>query len=514
VAIKKEIDIKVNTEEAVDGIDKLTNSVDKLNDEVVDGNKKTADGLKGVQSASSKAIKGFRGMGLALKAVGIGLLLEAFALFKDVLGQNQKTLDFATTSFNFMSIAVNDLIENIDAVVGWFGKLGSAVGAVFKGQFGVAAVILNDAIDDLTDYTEATVEASKSITDLGNRAAIAAAQNQGLIEKYDRQAEKLRQIRDDDLVNINDRIDANKELGEVLQEQEDAMLRNVNIILQSAQAEYDRNKNIENEVALIEARNEKLAVLAQIEGFRSEQLINTNSLLREKNDLQKEEAELLEKQREEGNELLQEYLDEEVQIEIDAENRRLERAEKERVRKEKESADAIALKQKEEDGKFAIANQGFNLIGMLAKKGSAVAKAAAIAGIVAEQAKSISSTISNTVAANAAAAAASPLTAGQPFVTINTIQAALGIASGVAQATKSIKAITSDSKTAGGGSVRGGGGGGRTAPSFNLVQGTQGNQIADNIAGQNAKPAQAFVVSGNVTSQQELDRNANTNASF
>jgi len=45
-----------------------------------------------------------------------------------------------------------------------------------------------------------------------------------------------------------------------------------------------------------------------------------------------------------------------------------------------------------------------------------------------------------------------------------------------------------------------------TAPSFNLVQGTGSNQIADSVNKGN-QPIKAFVVSSNVTSAQALDRN-------
>ena len=46
---------------------------------------------------------------------------------------------------------------------------------------------------------------------------------------------------------------------------------------------------------------------------------------------------------------------------------------------------------------------------------------------------------------------------------------------------------------------------GASAPSFNLVQGTGSNQIANSIS-QEQKPVQAYVVGSNVTTQQELDR--------
>ena len=50
------------------------------------------------------------------------------------------------------------------------------------------------------------------------------------------------------------------------------------------------------------------------------------------------------------------------------------------------------------------------------------------------------------------------------------------------------------------------------APSFNLVQGTGSNQIAEGI--QEQDPVQAFVVSSDVTSGQELDRNIIENSSL
>ena len=79
---------------------------------------------------------------------------------------------------------------------------------------------------------------------------------------------------------------------------------------------------------------------------------------------------------------------------------------------------------------------------------------------------------------------------------------------------QAIKDINSEKKTPSGGSISGGGGGGAPAPSFNLVQGTQGNQIANSINQNNKQPLKAYVVSGDVTSQQSLDRNAKTNASL
>ena len=56
------------------------------------------------------------------------------------------------------------------------------------------------------------------------------------------------------------------------------------------------------------------------------------------------------------------------------------------------------------------------------------------------------------------------------------------------------------------------GGGGAQAPAFNLVEGTGTNQVASSI--QNQEPVKAFVVSSDMTSGQELDRNIKENASL
>ena len=62
----------------------------------------------------------------------------------------------------------------------------------------------------------------------------------------------------------------------------------------------------------------------------------------------------------------------------------------------------------------------------------------------------------------------------------------------------------------------GGAGGGTTiqAPDFNVVGASQVSQLAETVAGQQAKPVKAFVVGKDITTQQELDRNITQTASF
>jgi hypothetical protein len=159
-----------------------------------------------------------------------------------------------------------------------------------------------------------------------------------------------------------------------------------------------------------------------------------------------------------------------------------------------------------------------NILSAGGKKLAGVSKALAIADIIRSSYKSISATISSTGEANAKAVAASPLTGGQPFVAINTVQAALSIGANVASAARSIKAITSDSSSApsGGGQTAGGGGGGSAPapPQFNIVGQSSTNQLSQTIAGQQNRPIQTYVVGNQVSTQQSLDRNAVATSTF
>jgi len=158
-------------------------------------------------------------------------------------------------------------------------------------------------------------------------------------------------------------------------------------------------------------------------------------------------------------------------------------------------------------------------------------KKLAIAGVIVEQAAAIGKIVVNTGIANAKAVAALPLTGGQPFVTINTISAALSIASSIAAGVKAIQQINaadSGAGASGGGGTTlprsGGGGTSIAAPSVGGQQpvpqilgtreATPGAQIAETLSASSGRPIRAYVVSGDVTSQQALDRRTTRAATF
>jgi hypothetical protein len=412
-------------------------------------------------------------------------------------------------------------------------------------------------------------EQAKALVNARNAAAIAAAQQGLLIEKYDRQAEKLRQIRDEERNSIAERIKANNDLKEVLDKQEKAMLAQASLQVQAAQLELNKARTTENQVALTEALANKEGVLAQIEGLRSEQLANDLALQREELELNKtrteSEVNLAIERKKATNELI---ADEElkIQAQIDAakeeEKIQLERLQKEvdlyedgtqakleaeiaynekkqeielqllsfedqLAKKKADNAVASAAKQKELDDKelerqkqlshdrYQLAYDTLALISSVTELfGRRNEKAAKIAFGIDKAAKIASATIATIEGTIEAwkTAQKSPYTAlfpGYPAVQAG-LTAAFG-AAGIAKIAQtkfssSVQPVDIPIPSTGGGE----GTGSVMSPNFNVV----GNSGINQLASLQQQPIQAYVVSGQVTSQQSLDRNRQENATL
>lgn len=83
---------------------------------------------------------------------------------------------------------------------------------------------------------------------------------------------------------------------------------------------------------------------------------------------------------------------------------------------------------------------------------------------------------------------------------------------------KAVKSILSTNPMSGGGGgaspSSSGGGGASSAPQFNLVGQSSTNQLSQTIANQQKQPIKTYVVAGDVTTQQSLDRNAVQTSTF
>ena len=580
MAKKIQVELEAKTDKAIKEIKDVKGEIQNLT-------KSTEDGFKDVGDATKGVSKGIKGIGNALKAAGIGLAIAAFAQLSEIFKQNQKVADVFNTTFEVLSLAFNDfvnfIVSNTSGVVNFFkaifenpkqslldfadafkrniqerfesyldtlGFIASAVKKVFSGDFkGALEDVKNagkESLDVLTgvnttfdkatetvtkvatatsNYVNETVKAAKANVELGKQAEIARVRQQGVIESFDLQAEKLRQVRDEERNTIEERIAANNKLKETLDEQETAMLANVDALVAAAQAEFDKNQNQENTIALLEAQQEKEAVLAQIAGFRSEQLSNDLALNREKLELEQsitdaESERAIEEAKFTAEQIENEYVRLQTLKDVNEQERQIE------VQRLSEKRDAYKQgTQAFQDAQNELlvfqsenANQQKQIEKDLAvgKQQEITNALGNIAGIVGQNSKFGKAIAIVQAIRDTYAGANKALAQGGLF---GFIGAAAVIAGGLAN----VKAITSTQDPASPSFAQGGGRGApsvaaptaaATPPAFNIVGASDTNQLAEAIGGQAQQPVKAFVVSNDVSTAQELDRNIVEGASI
>ena len=621
----KEVTYKLNVEtnSAVKEVDDLNKSLETTNDEV-SGLKTSGKALESLKKGAKGVAGGFKTMGTALKASGVGLALAAFATLKELFEENQKVVDIFNIAFESLAIAFNDFFnyisKNVETVSGFFkkifddplasvkklgdaikqniiervksalevfGYLGKAMQKLFAGDFkgavqevknagtefvdvltGVdnsvekATEVISEGVTALTEYTNSTIDAAKANVELKKQADLAAVANQGLIEKYDRQAEQQRQIRDDERKSVADRNKANEQLAAILEKQETAMKANAKTQLKLAEANLKKDEeNVEALIAKREALNELAAIEATIEGFRSEQKVNAAALQKEEQELinsrlesennlsierkrfnaeqiQDERERLLELQRidAEEAEIGRARLTNEIalykegtQAKVDAEialaefeeqiyqqkvNRTKELSSLKVTEEQKASDKTKEIARLEAEYKENIQAQTFNAISSLIQAFANLNEKNAKRAFNLQKGLAIVETLINTsVAIMKVAKETTDFTPVQALRTANMI--AMGVA-GAAQVT-AIATQKFNPSGAGGGTapspnVSGGGASQPQAPSFNVVGQSQANQVSMALA--NQPPTQAFVVAGDVTTAQQLQNNTIQQATF
>lgn len=512
---------------------------------------------KALNSSTSIAAVGFkrlRGMvaalGTALKALGIGLLISAFVALQEALGRNQKIMDQVNTIMTTVSITFNQIVNSLINTFNWITKTSdrfNGLSKVIQGLLKIAIYPLKlsffqiklavqaaqlawedsflgggdaekiselrqgitETTKDITNLTKETIKAgsdvvtnfadavsevgaiytvtaeslskisikgnkelAESTTAAQNSSKLAEAQIQGLIEKNDLLAEKQRQIRDDETKTFAERIAANEELGKVLDDQEVEMLKLADKRVAAAALELSANKkNIDLQVAYQQTLNDRAGVEAQVAGFRSEQLTNEVSL-------NKEQLEIQNELRAEGLSGIERELEE---LE-NAYNLKLDMA-------RKSGDDITAITEQYEKQKEAVVQSGVN-----AQLSAYSALTGALGKLAGENKQfALAQAIIDTYAA-----ANSVLNDDSYIGPTRFIAAAAAIATGLAN----VQSIMNTQVPGGGG---GGGGGGGSVPSVGATQPApqmmSGSFELSNTAP--PEPMQAFVVSDDITNNQD-----------
>ena len=458
---------------------------------------------------------------LAIDGLALGFFQAQLAWEQSFLGSGD------TEKIEALNLKIDETKQSLAETVVGVGEAGAAIATDFTEAVSEVTNIGSQVVEGLSEISiKSIAENVKANQQLKKSADEARIVNQGLIEQFDRQAEQQRQLRDNDLKSIDERIQANNDLKATLEEQEKSMLANADLMIEQAEKQFELSGLEEDRLALLEAQNEKKAIEAQIEGFMSEQESNRVALEKEKLELQlsasQNKAELQKAERDFNAEM---ELNEVTRIEKMLENLEIEKkVEEERLKAKVKTFEEGTQAQQDAQQELDLflqdsANNQEKLekdLG-LAKEAQLKQTLGNIAGIVGQNSKfgkaiAVVQAIQDTFAgANKALAqgglfgfigAAAVIAAGIANVkNITSTQtpkppASLGARSTGGESTPSVPAASAPS----------------VPPSFSTVGASGVNQLADVLG--NQPPPRAFVVSGDVTTAQQLDRNIVQSASL
>ena len=487
---------------------------------------------------------------VAFYGIQLGIQAAQLAWEQSVFG------DGDTETIKALNESIAETKANLEEVADAASDAADVVVTNFAEAVSEAGAIGSQLVEGVKEISiEAALETAKANQALEKSAEIAAAQSRILLEQFDRQAELQRQIRDDETKSIAERQAANNELNTILEKQEEEMTKNAQLVKAAAQAQFDLTGKTEDYVRVLEAEADIQGVAAQVTGFKSEQQTNANALTKEATELKNAELESesllsIEKKRfnaeliedellrlsklaeidileaEQETTRLQAIVDNAAagtQAKVDAQialddfteqSRQTNLTRDNEITQAKISNDEklTASKQKALDDLISIggAETSFGKAMFLLKQ------ALAIKEMIMEAKKTITFASVASAKATVATAEGAAQTAKVGFP--QNIPLLIGYAAQAAGIISAIKSATGTAKSAV--SNIGGGGGSIVepsapqAPAFNVVGASGETQLADAIGGQTQKPTRAFVVSNDVTTAQELDRNIIEGASI
>tara|TARA_R110000764_G_scaffold86056_1_gene166658 strand:- start:291 stop:2072 length:1782 start_codon:yes stop_codon:yes gene_type:complete len=584
MAEKIVVDIEFKT-----NVQKISKDLESVKDTLTETNESLEDIAKTQKSsdgALKKLSKGFKGVGLAMKTLGIGIIVEAFGFLKEIMMQNQTVVDgvaIATETlgviFNQVTSVVTDVFdavskssegfEGLQKVIG--GLMTIAISPLKLAFFGITLGLqeaqltweqsffgdgdpetiaqLNQKITEtkqnLTEVVDEVVVAgeqvatnfAEAVTEVGNIVTIAtdvategiknisiesalatgtaladAKKNEELleIERASQQlqsqlfAENQRQIRDDTRKTLEERINANNELGRILEEQTAKEKEVVDEKVRIAQLELSTNEtSVELKKKLAEAELGQLELQERIAGQKSEQLTNEASLEKELLDVKNEVA--LATMGEREQELLALKQDYDAKLELarisgeetvlitdqynDLVHQSNEKFAEEDLKTAEELAKAKADAQKQE---IKMLSDTIQMAGDLFAEGSVASK---VAGV-------------STATINTWTGVTEALKLPPPF---SYIQAGITLASGLASV-KNIMAVKTEKPAnvqapSGGSLPSGGGEGGTSSDMESLIDLSGLPSITEqfNTAFTQDAPIQAYVVEQQVTDSQQIN---------
>jgi hypothetical protein len=514
------INLVANTKEAEKNIENVAKEVENTNKattELSSAFDKATGGMvskaKGALTSVKNLGQGFIGAGtqatkmgnlikIALTSTGIGALLVAFGSLVTFFTQTQRGADAVAKAMDGVRAAVAVIVDRVSA-------LGEILTNLFNQPFlqtlldvkdnfsGIGEEIANEA----TAASNLRGELQKLKDEEISLIAINAQRRKGIDE--------ARLAAEDETLSIGKRVEALDKAAAlenaILEDQlriarERARISQEQVDLgESTREEIEENARLQATVAELESQSlrQQRTIATRRNALVRQQAAEEKAALKERADALMAANQAVDDVNADANKQFKARLAEENKLVGESLIQRQDLYKKNKTQE-------VAIERATTEQKIGLASQAFGAIAGLLGENSKAGKAAAIA----------QATI-NTYQGVTAALKADAAPFVEPFATITRITNAASILATGLQAVRTIKSQPLPQ-------VRvapsfGGGGGGAAVPSppsFNVVGASPESQLAQAVSGQMKEPVKAYVVAGEVTTAQSLERNTIKEASI
>lgn len=456
---------------------------------------------------------------------------------------------------DFAALIKDNITTRFEGLINLIPNLGKAVEQLFKGNFKEAGKIAGDSlgkvvlgVDSITDSVSGAIETVKEFGEEVASDAKAAAKIADQRAKAEKAARKLiteRAQAEQDIARLREKA-VNKEkftaeeriqfLEEAGQISADLAAKETEVAKLKLQAKLTENELTKsttqdlNEAAQLEAN----VIQLETQRLNLQKRLSTELLTarREASAQAKKDAKVepvvVDKKLQKIYDIQKAFIKKQQDLEAETEIQKIQ-LEKERKLKEledlgahwvakaqvaafyenkiqdvkdKNASDDLKKEKILQSQKIAIVGQTFGTMAKILGENSKAGKAFAIAQALTNTYLGVTEVLDNET------------TLPEPFGTIQKVSSIAGVLATGFAAVKSIKSVKPNGGGGGTPSLPSGGGSAPTPPAFNIVGASGETQLADAIGSQTQRPARAYVVSNDVTTAQELDRNIIEGASI
>ena len=335
--VKERNELNISTKEGKKAFNEMNKEINNLNEEISGFEEAGGDFKRNVgnySDALSDSIPAFGGViqsmqgmtkaALAFIVTPLGLILAAVAaavaLVSNAMDRSEENTNKVRKAFSAFSGIISGVLKAleplgeylIDGIVKGFDLAAKAADSAMSIlSDGLELLGFDNAAENVREFTKEIKEAVTASSELSDAEAKLKTEQrlaQKVMLDYQKQAEKLRQVRDDETLSFEKRIKANKDLGVVLNKQlaEEKRIAQVALDVANLRIKLDGETS-----EALDERAEALTNIADIEeritGQRSEQLVNLNSLEKERTQVIQEESD---KRKAEAEKLRQDNLKE------------------------------------------------------------------------------------------------------------------------------------------------------------------------------------------------------------